>query len=73
MGKHQHVHTCRWAVPTLFLPYPLWLSTEDTPWSCVRDGSAEPLETTETCVDCPRFERVASPQPENPGVHASRR
>jgi hypothetical protein len=59
MNNRQLDHKCRWAVPTVFLPYPLWLEGEHAPWSCECDGTAVPLETTETCLDCPRFERAA--------------
>jgi hypothetical protein len=52
----------------LFQPVPTWLDASDRPWTCVRDASAGPLETTEVCVDCPRWEprddrRSAPPQP----------
>jgi hypothetical protein len=64
MGQHQRVDMCRWAVPTLFLPYPQWLSGEDEPWSCVRGDTPVPLETTDICSDCPYFERIDDHQPE---------
>jgi hypothetical protein len=48
--------TCRWAEPTLLLARPLWLEAWDTPWTCRRDDAPRPLESTESCVDCPRWE-----------------
>lgn len=59
MNNRQLNHRCRWAVPTVFQPYPLWLESEHAPWSCDCHRTAVPLETTETCLDCPRFERAA--------------
>jgi hypothetical protein len=47
---------CRWAEPTLYLPFPYWLEAWSIPWSCHRDGSSRLLETTEQCAACPRFE-----------------
>jgi hypothetical protein len=51
-----HASTCRWAIPTLFLPAPYWWDAEDRPWACVRDGAPRALETTEVCTDCPYWE-----------------
>jgi 2,3-bisphosphoglycerate-dependent phosphoglycerate mutase len=50
-----HASTCRWAVPTLFVPVPFWWEAEDRPWTCVR-GAPRTLETTEVCADCPYWE-----------------
>jgi hypothetical protein len=57
------IRQCRWGRMTLFLPYPFWLSSESCPWSCVRDGSPRPLETTEICLTCPRWEPPIEGQP----------
>ena len=61
MTTPQRVHLCRWAVPTLFLGHPLWVESEDAPWSCVRDNAPAPLKTTEVCFGCRRFEHDAEP------------
>jgi hypothetical protein len=54
---------CRWRGLTLFLPYPHWLGAEQDPWSCVRDVSPRPLETTEECLTCPRWEAKPDDRP----------
>jgi len=51
-----HASTCRWAVPTLFLPAPFWWEAEDRPWACLREATPRVLETTEVCADCPYWE-----------------
>jgi hypothetical protein len=71
MDKHHHVNLCRWSVPTLYLPYPLWLSTEEATWSCVRDGKPVPLHFTDACSQCTRFEGINDPAlDQNPHSHA---
>ena len=52
---------CRWAIPTLDLPLPLWLEAWDAPWSCRRDGVPRTLESTRECLRCPRWEARAEP------------
>lgn len=47
---------CQWARPTLFEPDPTWLEASDRPWACERDTAPKPLDTTEICADCPRWE-----------------
>ena len=56
MDVKQTAATCKWARPTLFESAPTWLEASDRPWTCERDAAARPLETTEICVDCPRWE-----------------
>jgi hypothetical protein len=56
MDQIPSVVSCRWARQTLFLPYPLWLNSEKTPWTCLRDREPRPLENTELCRDCFRWE-----------------
>jgi hypothetical protein len=56
MRMAPHAANCRWATPTLLLPEPLWLSSWECPWSCVRDAEVRVLRETEECVDCPRWE-----------------
>jgi hypothetical protein len=53
--------TCRWATPTLFLQWPLWLETEASPWACVRAGTPRILATTDQCAMCPHWEARAQP------------
>jgi len=55
----QTARQCRWAVPTLFLPLPFWLEASDTPWTCRRDPTERPLESTDECCTCPRWEQRA--------------
>lgn len=55
MKSPHAVTTCRWATPTLSLPYPLWLAAEDTPWSCTRLPDPRPLESTDACATCPHW------------------
>lgn len=47
---------CRWAVQTMWLDAPLWLDAWMYPWSCVRDSDARPLESTDECRSCPRWQ-----------------
>lgn len=47
---------CRWAEPTLFMPWPVWLEAWTCPWSCLVDGEPRPLVSTEVCRTCPRWE-----------------
>jgi hypothetical protein len=56
MNDEQNVATCRWARQTLYLPYPMWLNAEDQPWTCLRDAEPRPLDDTDICRDCPRWE-----------------
>ena len=56
MDEQTGVETCRWARLTVRLPYPLWMESEDKPWSCLRDQEPRPLEDTAVCHGCPRWE-----------------
>jgi len=53
--------SCRWAVPTLFQPDPMWLESWNRPWTCVREALPHALETTDTCVMCRRWETREEP------------
>ena len=60
----RHAANCKWARPTLQEPTPVWLAAEDRPWTCERDGTLRPLESTEACADCPHWtEREAVIEP----------
>ena len=37
--------SCRWAMPTLFLPAPFWFEAERCPWTCMRDLVPRVLST----------------------------
>lgn len=56
MDQASSVETCRWARMTVRLSYPLWLDSEDKPWSCLREPEPRPLEDTAVCHGCPRWE-----------------
>jgi hypothetical protein len=56
MDERSSVESCRWARLTVRLPYPLWMESEDKPWSCLRDQEPRPLEDTAVCHGCPRWE-----------------
>ena len=43
------------AVATVSLPAPTWLEAESSPWTCTRDKNPRVLDSTERCVDCPRW------------------
>jgi hypothetical protein len=47
---------CRWAEPTLSLPLPFWLEAWNSPWSCQRTDPARPIELSEECATCRRWE-----------------
>jgi hypothetical protein len=48
--------TCRFSLPTLFSPWPLWLDAWNKPWSCARDGKCTLLSNSEPCRTCQRWE-----------------
>jgi hypothetical protein len=48
-----HVQGCHWAVPTLLMPRPYWLSAWDAPWSCWNTRAATVLMDTTACEACP--------------------
>ncbi|MEW6321211.1 MAG: hypothetical protein AB1635_08980 [Acidobacteriota bacterium] len=56
MDEQTGVESCRWARPTVRLPYPQWLESEQKPWTCLRDAQPNSLEDTDICHDCPRWE-----------------
>jgi hypothetical protein len=63
---------CRWAEPTLFLQFPLWMAAEDYPWSCSRDGDHRMLATTTTCHTCRRWDARDSDDSRDSGSSAAR-
>jgi hypothetical protein len=56
MNELPSVVNCRWARPTVRLPYPYWLNAEELPWACLRDPEPHLLEDAERCRDCPRWD-----------------
>lgn len=57
------VQYCRWAEPTLFVVHPYWTDAEAFPWSCHADGRPRPVEDTEKCGVCVRWQpsRILDP------------
>lgn len=56
MDKTSSVETCRWSRMTVRLDAPYWLEAEDKPWACLRDHEPRPLEDTDICHGCPRWD-----------------
>ena len=52
MARVQSVQTCRWATPTLFLPWPLWFDAADYEWSCTRGRRPRGIPQPATCAKC---------------------
>jgi hypothetical protein len=48
----QAVQTCRWAMPTLFLPWPLWYDASAHEWSCTRGAKPRGLMDPVSCTTC---------------------
>jgi hypothetical protein len=63
METKRSASNCRWAVPTLFQPSPIWIEAWDCPWTCVRDTPSRRLKTTEECGTCVRWEARAEHTP----------
>lgn len=51
----QAVQTCKWAVPTLFLPWPLWYDAAVQHWSCTREPAPRGLPDPACCARCARW------------------
>lgn len=62
------IQRCRWAEPTLFLANPLWMAAEEYPWSCRRDGLPKPVDDTDACQKCGRWETRNAPDRRNSGI-----
>lgn len=56
MTNVRTVQNCRWAEPTLFSRYPVWMGSDDYPWTCYSTGLPKPVEDTTVCVVCKRWE-----------------
>jgi hypothetical protein len=52
----RHAANCRWAKPTIEEPKPVWLESNDRPWTCEREGTPRTLESTDLCEDCPHWQ-----------------
>ena len=50
--------SCHWLTPTRILPHPYSFEAHVRNWSCLRDGSPRPLDSSELCQcsTCPRWE-----------------
>ena len=62
MTENQGAANCRWGVPTLLLNNQAWTDADQRPWSCLRDGTPQELETAEPCRTCMAWEA----RPEKP-------
>ena len=71
MNSTRSAASCRWAIPTVFLPPPLWLSAEDCPWTCILTGVPHVLRTTERCRSCPQWEPYVAERPARRGRQRS--
>jgi len=52
---HHDVQHCHWAVPTLFMPHPVWLDAWDFPWCCWNSHEVRVLAASANCQACPNF------------------
>jgi hypothetical protein len=52
MTRVQSVQTCRWATPTLFLPWPLWFDAAHYEWSCTRGLRPRGIAQPAACARC---------------------
>lgn len=59
--KKPTVQTCRWAEPTLYQDGPYWLDAWNQPWTCRRDEDPRLLDSTDVCVNCPRWQARETP------------
>lgn len=51
----QSVQTCKWSIPTLFLPWPLWYDASEADWSCTRTQIPRGLPDPACCSSCARW------------------
>jgi hypothetical protein len=75
MNAEHRPQTCRWAEPTLYQAWPMWLDAWSWPWSCRSQTGVRLLPVTTECQDCPRWERrdPADPIPAAFGALRGRR
>ena len=52
MVRAQSVQTCRWAIPTLFLPWPLWFDATAFEWSCTKGVEPRGIPQPLSCTRC---------------------
>ena len=68
MPQEHSVTTCRWARPTLFLPWPHWCDAAVDEWSCSVGGTPRVLTDPRECHTCVLWEAQepehAAPAPE---------
>jgi hypothetical protein len=58
MNDPHDLVTCHWLTPTRNLPHPYSFEANAGNWSCLRDGSPRPLDSSELCqcATCLRWE-----------------
>ena len=62
----QAVSTCKWAIPTLFLPWPLWYDASSSEWSCTRGREPRGLPDPGVCATCARWTLPSATGPSEP-------
>ena len=76
MDSQRRPQTCRWAEPTLYQEWPMWLDAWSWPWSCCRiAGSPRSMPATTDCHSCEDWERrdPSIPPPIAAGMMRGRR
>lgn len=58
---------CKWATPTMWLNWPLWLDADSKPWTCFRDGRPRPMSNAEPCQKCGAWELRTDVNCQQPG------
>jgi hypothetical protein len=46
------VQTCKWAIPTMFLPWPLWYDASEQDWSCTLGPAPRGVPDPTCCAAC---------------------
>jgi len=65
---HHDVQNCHWAVPTLFMPHPIWLNAWDFPWCCWNNHDVRVLPTSASCHTCLNFRPRAETAAQGPDI-----
>jgi hypothetical protein len=56
MNSEHLPRTCKWAKPTLFLEWPLWIDAWSWEWSCHKDGAFKPVKGPADCRTCAQWQ-----------------